>query len=112
MARACQQRSQHFLLWAKEAIVVMDGDENGRKPHLQPSSYTDLARAQTTRLKAAGVELQVLEGYGIENYFPRQTVEKVLQGTSQRSSRIQARQAHELLERGGVVGKIVLMDGQ
>jgi hypothetical protein len=64
-----------FLLGAK-AIVVRDGD-NGRKLDLQPPPLTDLARAQTTRLKAAGVELHVLERYGIENYFPREAVEKV-----------------------------------
>jgi hypothetical protein len=67
-----------FLLGAKEAIVVMDGD-NGRKLDAQPPPLTDLAREQTARLRAAGVELRILERYGIENYFPRQAVEMVLQ---------------------------------
>jgi hypothetical protein len=67
-----------FLLGAKEAIVVMDGD-NGRKLDVQPPPLTDLAREQTARLKAGGVELRVLERYGIENYFPRGAVERVLE---------------------------------
>ena len=67
-----------FLLGAKEAIVIMDGDD-GRKLDLEPPPLTDLAREQTARLRAVGVELRVLERFGIENYFPREAVEKVLQ---------------------------------
>ena len=67
-----------FLLGAKEAIVVMDGD-NGRKLDAQALPLTDQARQQTARLKANGVELRVLERYGIENYFPLQAIETVLQ---------------------------------
>jgi hypothetical protein len=66
-----------FLLGAKEAIVVMDGD-NGRELDVQPPPLTGLAREQTARLKTAGVELRVLERYGIESYFPREAFEKVL----------------------------------
>jgi hypothetical protein len=67
-----------LLKGAKEAIVVMDGDI-GRKLDIQPPPLTDLARQQTARLRAAGVELRILQRYGIENYFPRDAVEKVLQ---------------------------------
>ena len=58
--------------------MIMDGDD-GRKLDLEPPPLTDLAREQTARLRAVGVELRVLECFGIENYFPREAVEKVLQ---------------------------------
>ena len=39
---------------------------------------TPKAWSQTTRLRAAGIELRVLERYGIENYFPRHALETLL----------------------------------
>jgi hypothetical protein len=69
---------QAFLRGAKEAIVVMDGD-NGRKLDKKGRPLTGRARTQTTRLKAAGIELRVLGRYGIENYFPRHALETLLQ---------------------------------
>jgi hypothetical protein len=66
-----------FLRGAREAIVVMDGD-NGRKLNKASRPPTDLAREQERRLRAAGVELRVLRCYGIENYFPRHALEALL----------------------------------
>jgi hypothetical protein len=67
-----------FLRGAKEAIVIMDAD-NGRKLNKADRPYTQQAREQERRLRAAGVELRVLLRYGIENYFPRHALEAVLQ---------------------------------
>jgi hypothetical protein len=66
-----------FLRGAKDAIVVMDGD-NGRKLNKKDRPLTTIARQQERRLKAAGVQLRVLQRYGIENYFPRAALEAVL----------------------------------
>jgi hypothetical protein len=67
-----------FLRGAKAAIVVMDGDD-GRKLRKKNRPLTRTAKKQEARLKAAGVELRVLRRYGIENYFPRRALEKVLE---------------------------------
>jgi hypothetical protein len=66
-----------FLRGAKEVIVVMDGDR-GRELSKEGMPFTDLAREQEARLRAAGMELRVLERYGIENYFPQKALESVL----------------------------------
>jgi hypothetical protein len=66
-----------FLRGAKGAIVVMDGD-NGRRLDKRNRPLTVIARQQERRLSAAGVELRVLQRYGIENYFPRAALESVL----------------------------------
>lgn len=67
-----------FLRGAKCAIVVMDGD-NGRRLNESGRPLTQLAMAQAKRLTEVGVELRVLERFGIENYFPRRALEAVLQ---------------------------------
>jgi hypothetical protein len=67
-----------FLRGAKEAIVIMDGD-NGRKLDKEDRPYTQQAKEQEKRFQAAGVELRILRRYGIENYFPRHALEAVLQ---------------------------------
>jgi hypothetical protein len=38
---------------------------------------TDIARTQKKRLVRLGVPLEVLERYGIENYFPQKALEAV-----------------------------------
>jgi hypothetical protein len=66
-----------FLRGARDAIVVMDGD-NGRKLEKKNRPLTKMARLQERRLGAIGVELRVLQRYGIENYFSRTALESVL----------------------------------
>ncbi len=65
-----------FLLGAKEAIVVMDGD-NGRCLTTVGQPYTGAAERELQRLSRVGVVLRVLKRYGIENYFPQAAIESV-----------------------------------
>jgi hypothetical protein len=67
----------YFQHGCHEAFVVMDGDL-GRKLTKKKKPLTDMARKQKKRLAALGAELQVLERYGIENYYPRRTLEAVI----------------------------------
>jgi hypothetical protein len=66
-----------FMLGCKGAIVVMDGDE-GRHLQKRNRPLTSLAKREKGRLAASGVELFVLNRYGIENYFPRAAMEGVV----------------------------------
>jgi hypothetical protein len=66
-----------FMLGCKAAIVVMDGDE-GRNLTKRNRPLTTTARREKTRLAASGVELFVLNRYGIENYFSKQAMESVM----------------------------------
>lgn len=68
---------QIWLLGCKEAIIVMDGD-NGRHLKMQGKPYTKLAKEEQEKLSGLPIELHVLERYGIENYFPRAVLEKVV----------------------------------
>ena len=66
-----------FMLGCKAAVVVMDGDQ-GRHLSKRNRPLTTIAKAQKARLAASGVELFVLNRYGIENYFSRQAMESVV----------------------------------
>ena len=66
-----------FMLGCKGAIVVMDGDE-GRYLRKRNRPLTSLAKRERARLAASGVELLVLNRYGIENYFSKSAMESVL----------------------------------
>lgn len=66
-----------FLLGSKAVIVVMDGDE-GRKLSKRAKPLTAIAREQRSRLARYGIDLRVLQRYGIENYFPQVAIESVL----------------------------------
>ena len=66
-----------LLLVSKAVIVIMDGDE-GRKLSKRNRPLTDMAREQQKRLARCGIELRVLQRYGIENYFPRGAIERVI----------------------------------
>jgi hypothetical protein len=65
-----------FLVGAKRAIVVMDGDE-GRILTKPERPLTNRAKRERRRLEKAGVDFYVLKKYGIENYFPRAAIELV-----------------------------------
>lgn len=66
-----------LLLGSKAVIVVMDGDE-GRNLSKPDRPLTDEAQNQEKRLARHGIVLHVLRRYGIENYFPQRSVERVL----------------------------------
>ena len=66
-----------FMLGCKAAIVVMDGDQ-GRHLTKRNCPLTTIARRENARLAASGVELFVLNRYGIENYFSKQAMESVV----------------------------------
>jgi len=66
-----------LLLGCKAAIIVMDGD-GGRQFSKSDRPLTDTADEERRRLARHGIELYVLRRYGIENYFPRDAVERVL----------------------------------
>jgi hypothetical protein len=66
-----------FFRGAKDAIVVMDGD-NGREFQRGKRPLSKMARQQEKRLREAGVELRVLQRHGIENYFSCAALESVL----------------------------------
>jgi hypothetical protein len=66
-----------FMLGCKGAIVVMDGDE-GRHLRKRNRPLTPLAKREKARLAASGVELFVLNRYGIENYFSQSAMEGLL----------------------------------
>jgi hypothetical protein len=68
---------QNLLLGCKEAILVMDGDQ-GRNLTKNNKPFTKLAKQERQRLAGVPIEFNVLERYGIENYFPRTALEKVL----------------------------------
>jgi hypothetical protein len=65
-----------FMLGCKAAIVVMDGDQ-GRHLTKRNRPLTTTARREKARLAPSGVELFVLNRYGIENYFSKQAMESV-----------------------------------
>lgn len=66
-----------LLLVSKAVIVVMDGDE-GRKLSKRNRPLTDMAREQQKRLARCGIDVRVLQRYGIENYFPQGVIERVI----------------------------------
>ena len=66
-----------LLLGSKAVIIVMDGD-GGRLFSKSGQPLTDTAQKEYRRLARHGIELHVLRRYGIENYFPRDAVERVL----------------------------------
>lgn len=66
-----------LLLASKAVILVMDGDV-GRKLSKFKRPLTDMAREQQKRFAKYGIELHVLERYGIENYFSQRALESVL----------------------------------
>jgi hypothetical protein len=66
-----------LLLGAKAVIVVVDGDE-GRELSSPDQPLTEVAEREQSRLAKHGIELYVLRRYGIENYFPRAAVERVI----------------------------------
>jgi hypothetical protein len=69
---------ESLLLGSKAVIVVMDGDE-GRHLSRHDRALTRIAGEEQARLAKHGIELRVLQRYGIENYFPRAAVERVVQ---------------------------------
>jgi len=66
-----------LLLGSKAVMIVMDGD-GGREFSKSNRPLTDTALSEHGRLARHGIELHVLRRYGIENYFPRAAVERVL----------------------------------
>ena len=68
---------EFLLLGSRAVIVIMDGDQ-GRDFSKQERPLTDVAKEQESRLARHGIYLYVLRRYGIENYLPRQAVERVL----------------------------------
>lgn len=67
----------NWLLGCKEAIIVMDGDE-GRHLTKRGKPYKKSAKEETSKLSRFPIKLLVLERYGIENYFPRRVLERVI----------------------------------
>jgi hypothetical protein len=55
----------------------MDGDE-GRLLQKPGKPLTKLAKAEQARLSAHAITFRVLERYGIENYFPRAAMERIV----------------------------------
>jgi hypothetical protein len=68
---------EFLLLGSRAVIVIMDGDQ-GRELSKQDRPLTDVAQEQENRLARHGIDLYILRRYGIENYLPRQAVERVL----------------------------------
>jgi hypothetical protein len=68
---------EFFLDGCKDVMVVMDGD-GGRKYSLKGSKLNPIAKREESRLSGLGVTLQVLQRYGIENYFTQRALENVL----------------------------------
>ena len=66
------------MLGSKAVIVVIDGDE-GRHLSKHDRPLTLIASEEQARLAKHGIELRVLQRNGIENYFPRAAVERVVQ---------------------------------
>lgn len=66
-----------LLLGSKAVIIVMDGD-GGRQFSRSDRPLKKVAEEEQSRLARHGIELHVLRRYGIENYFPRGAVERVL----------------------------------
>jgi hypothetical protein len=66
-----------FQHGCNEAVVVMDGDR-GRDFVRPGRPYSQEARDQERKFIGLPVEMQVLERYGIENYFPRQALEAIV----------------------------------
>jgi hypothetical protein len=66
-----------FMLGCKAAIVVMDGDR-GRHMSKRNRPLTTIGRREKARLAASGVELCILNRYGIENYFSKQAMESFM----------------------------------
>jgi len=66
-----------WLIGCKEAVMVLDGDE-GRRLTKRGKPLTKLAKEEQRSLAGLPIHLRILQRYGIENYFPQRTLEKVI----------------------------------
>jgi hypothetical protein len=72
-----ENKPERWYDGCRQAIIIMDGDR-GRKLHLSSRPLSSEAKAVEKRFKTHPLTLHVLHRYGIENYFPRHAVQKVL----------------------------------
>jgi hypothetical protein len=66
-----------WLIGCKEAVMVLDGDE-GRRLTKPGKPFTKLAKEEQRRFAGSPIHLRILQRYGIENYFPQRTLERVI----------------------------------
>lgn len=94
----------------REALIVMDGDV-GRQLRKRGKPYTQEAKRAFERLRNVPANLYVLERYGIENYFTRAAMEKILQRDLSAYYPIPDDLGIErhLIERQGIIVKILLL---
>jgi HEAT repeat protein len=73
-----EREPEQYLNGCREAIIIMDGD-NGRHLRRPKKPYTAEAKEIFRRFKEHPLTFYVLQRYGIENYFPKNACETVLQ---------------------------------
>jgi len=71
-----EDQPDRWLDGCRQAIMILDGDR-GRK-RTNPEELSDDATKLQRRLANHPIQLKILRGYGIENYFPRHAIETVL----------------------------------
>lgn len=72
-----EQQPERWLDGCRQAVMILDGDQ-GRKLNKKNQPLTDVAKTLERRFANHPLKLRVLKRYGIENYFPRQACERVL----------------------------------
>jgi len=72
-----EDKPERWYDGCRQAIIIMDGDR-GRKLSHPDRPLSNEARVVEKRFRGHPLTLHVLQRYGIENYFPRHAVEKVL----------------------------------
>jgi hypothetical protein len=69
-----QWRAESLLAGCRDTLVLLDGD-NGRDYAVHGHPLSARSASVRHRLAEAGIDVVVLRGYGIENYFTRAAVE-------------------------------------
>jgi hypothetical protein len=72
-----EREPERWLDGCRRAVIIMDAD-NGRNLTKPKRPETNMAKEIRRRFAAFPIDLNVLQRYGIENYFPQTACEKVL----------------------------------
>ena len=75
-AASPQWRAESLLPGCRDTLVLLDGD-NGRDYTVGGHPLSAGSASVRRRLADVGIDVVVLRGYGIENYFTRAAVEAV-----------------------------------
>ena len=72
-----EREPERWLDGCRRAVIIMDAD-NGRNLTKPKRPETNMAKEVRRRFATFPIDLNVLQRYGVENYFPQTACEKVL----------------------------------